>query len=382
MPFKEITAMSLRLEFVLLASAENANIRLLCRRFSISPTTGYKWLRRYRQAGSDSLQDASRRPLRSPRRTSSDLEQAICLLRQQHPAWGGRKLRARLLALGHKQVPSPSTITAILRRNQLIDPGVSESHKPFIRFQHPKPNDLWQIDFKGDFPLRTDRCYPLTVIDDHSRFVLGLIACRNQQASTTQSALEEIFRRYGLPYRMTMDNGAPWGQVRGQDSRWTKLTVWLLRLGMRVSHSRPHHPQTQGKDERFHRTLNLELLRGRAWRTISECQSEFDRWLEVYNCQRPHEASQMGVPAQHYQPSARAFPKELLAIEYGEGYIVRKVDKRGEISYKCGDYFIGTAFKGLRVGLRATSKEGEMEVYFLHQRIGRIDLSTGAVDHQ
>jgi len=362
MPFKEFTTMSQRLEFVLLASAEDANIRLLCRRFSISPTTGYKWLRRYRQAGSDSLQDASRRPLRSPHRTGSDIEHAICLLRQQHPAWGGRKLRARLLALGHKLVPSSSTITAILRRNQLIDPNLSESHKPFIRFQHPKPNDLWQMDFKGDFPLRTGRCYPLTVIDDPSRFVLGLIACQNQQASTTQSALEAIFRRYGLPYRMTMDNGAPWGEVRGQGSRWTKLTVWLLRLGIRVSHSRPHHPQTQGKDERFHRTLNLELLRGRAWRTISECQKEFDRWLEVYNCQRPHEALQMGVPAQHYQLSARAFPKELLAIEYGEDYIVRKVDKRGEISYKNGDYFIGMAFKGLRVGLRATSKEGEMEV--------------------
>ena len=382
MPFKEFTTMSQRLEFVLLASAEDANIRLLCRRFSISPTTGYKWLRRFREAGSDSLQDASRRPLRSPSRTSPDLEQAVCLLRQQHPAWGGRKLRARLLALGHKLVPSPSTITAILRRNQMIEPIASQQHKPFIRFQHPQPNDLWQMDFKGDFPLRTGRCYPLTVIDDHSRFVLGLIACQNQQASTTQSALEGIFRRYGLPYRMTMDNGAPWGEVRGQDSRWTKLTVWLLRLGIRVSHSRPHHPQTQGKDERFHRTLNLELLRGRAWRTISECQPEFDRWLEVYNCQRPHEALQMEVPAQHYQPSTRAFPKQLPAIEYGADYIVRKVDKRGQISYKCGDYFIGTGFKGLRVGMRATSKDGEMEVYFLHQRIGRIDLKTGAVDHK
>src|SRR5215216_96402 len=164
MPFKEFTTMSQRLEFVLLASAEDANIRLLCRRFSISPTTGYKWLRRYRSSGSDGLQDLSRRPEHSPRRTRSDLEQAACLLRQQHPAWGGRKLRARLLALGHKQVPSPSTITAILRRNQLIDPTVSESHKPFIRFQHPNPNDLWQIDFKGDFPLRQGRCYPLTVI--------------------------------------------------------------------------------------------------------------------------------------------------------------------------------------------------------------------------
>lgn len=362
MPFKEFTTMSQRLEFVLLASADNANIRLLCRRFCISPTTGYKWLRRYQDAGSDSLHDLSRRPLRSPRRTSPDLEQTVCFLRQQHPAWGGRKLRARLLALGHKHVPSPSTITAILQRNQLIDPIASEHHKPFIRFQHPKPNDLWQMDFKGDFPLPTGRCYPLTVIDDHSRFVLGLIACDNLRASTTQSALEGIFRRYGLPYRMTMDNGAPWGQVRGQGCRWTQLTVWLLRLGIRVSHSRPHHPQTQGKDERFHRTLNLELLRGRAWRTLTECQMEFDRWLEVYNCQRPHEALQMEVPAQHYQPSTRAYPQELLAIEYGADYIVRKVDKRGEISYKCGDYFIGTAFKGLKVGMRATSKQGEMEV--------------------
>jgi transposase InsO family protein len=381
MPFKEFTTMSLRLEFVLLASAENANIRLLCRRFSISPTTGYKWLRRYRTSGSDGLQDLSRRPEHSPGRTRSNLERAVCLLRQQHPAWGGRKLRARLLALGHKHVPSPSTITAILRRNQLIDPIASERHKPFIRFQHPKPNDLWQMDFKGDFPLRQGRCYPLTVIDDHSRFVLGLIACDNLRASTTQSALERIFRRYGLPYRMTMDNGAPWAVVRGQHCRWTQLTVWLLRLGIRVSHSRPHHPQTQGKDERFHRTLNLELLRGRAWRTISECQTEFDRWLEVYNCQRPHEALEMGVPASCYQPSTRAFPQELPAIEYAADYLVRKVEKRGQISYKCRDYFIGTAFEGLRVGLRTTGKEKEYEVYFLHQKIGRLDLRKGSMDH-
>jgi transposase len=157
MPWKESSIVSQRQEFVMLASAENANIRQLCRRFGISPTAGYKWLGRYQSDGLAGLKDQSRRPKNSPRRSSDEVEQAVVKLRQKHPTWGGRKLRARLEALQEPEVPSASTITAILHRHQLITPEASQDHKPWRRFEHPHPNDLWQMDFKGDFALEKGR---------------------------------------------------------------------------------------------------------------------------------------------------------------------------------------------------------------------------------
>ena len=374
MPWKESSTMSQRQEFVMLASADNANIRQLCRRFGISPTIGYKWLGRYQTDGLAGLKDQSRRPKNSPRRSSDKVEQAVVKLRQKHPTWGGRKLCARLKALKEPEVPSASTITAILHRHQLITPEATEQHKPYQRFEHPHPNDLWQMDFKGNFALEKGRCFPLTVLDDHSRFVTGLIACRDQTTGTVETSLSQIFRRYGLPYRMNMDNGVPWCAFVRNRRYWTRLGVWLVRLGIRVSFSRPHHPQTNGKDERFHRTLKLELLRDHAWRTFSQCQLEFDGWRQVYNCERPHEALGLATPVSRYQPSIRAFPERLPPIEYPLGEIVRKVDPIGMIKFENRKRYVGEAFRGLHVMLRQTTTEGIFEVFFLHQKIASLDL--------
>jgi transposase InsO family protein len=374
--------MSERHEFVRLATQAEANIRQLARRFSISPTTAYKWRERFLEDGVQGLQELSRRPHHSPLKSSRALEHAVCELRQQYPCWGGRKLRARLLALGHKCVPSPSTITSILHRHHLIDPAEAEHHRPFRRFEHAHPNDLWQMDFKGDFALGRGRCYPLTVLDDHSRFSLGVVACADQTTATTQRALTAIFRRYGLPWRMTMDNGRPWAVYRGGRSCYTQFSVWLIRLGVRVSHSRPHHPQTQGKDERFHRTLGIELLRDQLWASYQECQEAFDRWRETYNLIRPHEALGLAVPASRYEVSRRVFPESLPAIEYGAGEVVRKVGERGQVRYKQGKYFVGDAFRGLHVGLRPTARDGIWEVYFCHQAVGTIELKAVALSQQ
>jgi len=374
MPWKESTYMSQRHEFVLLATAPAANFSQLCRRFQISRKTGYKWRTRFLEAGPQALADLSRRPSHSPRRTPQSIEERVLALRAQHPGWGARKLRARLHALGHLDLPAQSTMTAILHRHQQIRPEESARHHSFRRFEHPHPNDLWQMDFKGDFMTGHGRCYPLTVLDDHSRFSLGLRACPSQHRQGVQDALTSIFRRYGLPWRMTMDNGYPWGVfIRGRCC-WTQLTVWLLRLGVRVSHSRPHHPQTQGKAERFHRTLKLELLRNYAWRDLSECQRSFDRWREQYNCERPHEALQMAVPASRYRHSVRPWPEQLPEVEYPADHLVRRVGKSGVISLRQRAYFIGEAFRGLDVGLRATTRDGLFEVYFCHQQISRLDL--------
>jgi len=372
MPWKEVSTMSQRLEFVTLASAEQANRRHLCRSFGISPTTGYKWLDRFHCTGSEGLQEQSRRPHHSPARTTTEIEEAVLNLRLQHPAWGGRKLRHRLLAHGHPQVPSASTITAILKRHHLIAREESRKHQAFHRFEHAAPNDLWQMDFKGDFALAPGRCYPLTVLDDHSRFALAICACSGPTTVLTKAALSSIFRRYGLPHAVTCDNGPPWGA--SAQSRYTELSVWLLRLGIRVAHSRPSHPQTQGKDERFHRTLKAEVLRYHAYESLAQWQAEFDRWRLIYNCERPHEALAMNVPASRYQPSRRVFPEQLPKIEYGPSDSVRKVRGYGHIKYEGREYHVGKAFRGLHVALRHTMTDGLLDVYFCQHKISSIDL--------
>jgi transposase InsO family protein len=372
MPWKEVSIMSQRLEFVTLATAENANIRHLCRCFGISSATAYKWLDRFRSDGANGLEDHSRRPHHSPTRTAAEMEEIVTKLRHKHPAWGGRKLEQRLLDLGQAGVPSPSTITAILQRHQLLDPKESAKHQAFLRFERAAPNELWQMDFKGEFKLPQGRCYPLTILDDHSRFAVALQACARNTRNITQTTLIQVFRRYGLPDRITCDNGSPWGS-RGR-GYYTGLGVWLMRLGVAVSHSRPHHPQTQGKDERFHRTLEAEVLRYQHGASLAQWQLYFDQWRVVYNTERPHEALSMAVPASRYQPSHRRYPEQLPPIEYGPADIVRKVRHYGHIKFEGREYHVGSAFYGLHVALRQTTTDGLFDVYFCHHKIGALDL--------
>lgn len=373
MPWQEVSIMSSRHEFVLLAQQPGVNIRALCRRFSISSATAYKWRARFAEAGVSGLTERSRTPHCSPRRTSAAVEQVILALRDQHPAWGARKLRARLIALGHLDLPAVSTLQAILQRQQRIDPQAALRHRPWQRFEHAVPNALWQMDFKGHFPLTQGRCHPLTVLDDHSRFNVGLDACADERTLTVQARLSALFRRYGLPERMTMDNGSPWGHDLAPP--YTSLTVWLIRLGIRVSHSRPYHPQTQGKDERFHRTLKAELLNGRVFRDLTQAQTGFDAWRTIYNQERPHQALGRAVPLSRYQLSPRTFPETLPAIEYGPDDQVRKVQGQGEISVHNRCFVVGKAFHGYPVALRPTQEANRLNVFFCHQLITQIDLA-------
>lgn len=385
MPWKEVSTMSLREEFVLLACQEGANIRQLCRRFSISPKTAYKWLQRFRQEGSAGLADRSRRPTNSPTRTLPNIETLVLQEREKHPAWGGRKLHATLVSQYPQlsmSIPHPNTITGILRRhNRLLGPFTPPhtSHE-WHRFEHPSPNDLWQMDFKGRFPtVNQGHCYPLTVLDDHSRFSLGVRACANEQGITVQSQLINIFRKYGLPVRMTMDNGNPWGDTMG--CAYSSFSVWLIRLGVAVSHSRPYHPQTQGKDERFHRTMKAEILYNKVFKDLEECQKRFDEWREEYNLHRPHEALGMKVPAARYKPSGHQYPEQLPTIEYPEvgtqGVVaVRKVQEGGDVKYKGKRWNVSKAFRGHAVALKQTHTEDVVHVYFCQHRICEIDLRT------
>ncbi|WP_444436198.1 IS481 family transposase [Pseudomonas sp. A6] len=368
MPWQEVSKMQVREEFVALASTPGANLRQLCRRFGISPNTGYKWLKRG-QAG-EGLEDRSRRPKRSPGRSPEDLEAHVVALRQEHPSWGARKLRQLLLNQG-VDAPAVSTVHAILLRHGCIQPEAGERCQPWQRFEHVAPNDLWQMDFKGHFPLAKGRCYPLTILDDHSRYALCLQGCSDERRETVQAHLIATFRRYGLPRRMTMDNGSPWGDT---EAHYTALEVWLMRQGIRTSHSSPYHPQTQGKDERFHRTLKVELLQGRVFDDLIHAQAAFDRWRGLYNQQRPHQALDMQVPQQRYQPSPLEYQEHPPAPQYDELDLVRKVQGKGEIYCQGRPYQVGKAFIGESVAIRPTTEEGQYNVYWSTHRIARIDL--------
>jgi transposase InsO family protein len=383
MPWQEVAVVSQRAEFVALALQEGANVRALCRRFGISPPTAYKWLRRYQSAGVAGLVDQSRRPHRSPRRTPPDVETLVISARDKHPAWGGRKLAAWLNEPDHNHthafVPPPSTVTEILRRaGRLSPPQQQQPQQPhrWQRFERAVPNELWQMDFKGHLPLGqgAGRLHPLTILDDHSRFAIGLEACANERGGTVQQRLIELFRRYGLPDRMLMDNGSPWGVGWHAPHALTQLGVWLLRLGIRVSHGRALHPQTQGKDERFHRTLKAELLQGPPFPNLAHAQLAFDAWRDVYNLERPHEACGLEPPVRRYRPSERAYPEQLPSIEYAPDDQVRRVNKEGAISYRNRDYQVGLAFRGQTVAVRPTLVDGIFEVYFVRQCLRRIDL--------
>jgi transposase InsO family protein len=373
MPWKDVSIMSQREEFVALADQEGANVRQLCGRFGISRKTAYKWRARYAAGGTEALADQSRRPRGSPGQTSAAVEAAVLAVRQKHPAWGGRKIRARLQALGQTEVPAASTITAILRRHGCINPEEADRHRAFERFEHAAPNDLWQMDFKGHVAMADGRrCHPLTVLDDHSRYAVGLRACADERGTTVAQELTELFRVYGLPRRMLMDNGSPWGDEGGQP--YTALTVWLLRLGVGISHGRPRHPQTQGKDERFHRTLKAEVLRYQPLTDLADSQRRFDAWRLTYNVHRPHEALGMAVPCNRYQPSTRAYPEILPAIEYGPGDAVRKVQNGGWFSYAGKEYRVSSAFQGQPIALRPMDVDGKREVWFCHHCLGSLDL--------
>jgi len=371
MPWPVKDLIIVRREFVTLAGGPDANVRQLCRRFGISPTTAYKWLKRQATGEPAALANRSRRPRHSPNQTLPEVEQVIVALRQRHPAWGARKLQRRLQDLGCVALPAASTITGILHRQGLISPAQSQASTPFHRFERSQPNELWQIDFKGHFPLKQGRCHPLCAVDDHSRYNVLLQACAHPQEHVVQTHLINAFRRHGLPDAVLWDNGSPWGSGQGD---YSTLDVWLLRLGVRVSHGRPYHPQTQGKEERFHRTLATEVLQQGGWIDCPHVQQEFDRWQPVYNTERPHQALGMATPAQRYRPSQRDYPESLPPVQYDVGIETRRVDAAGWISYQGRPWKMGRAFIGQTVGLRSHPAAERNQVIFLTQVIKELDL--------
>jgi transposase InsO family protein len=371
MTWRVSTVVDERCGLVRALKAGDESVAVVCRRFGVSRQTAYKWLEREALEGETGLVDRSRRPKTSPRRTAPDMEERICGLRREHPAWGGRKLHHRLKKLGVEGVPSPSAITDILTRNHLLADD-RRLKRDWQRFEAAHPNEMWQMDFKGDFALASGRCHTLTILDDHSRFNLCLQAYGDQRRGTVQEQLRRVFATYGLPETILVDNGPPWGNgFRPQPH--TRLSAWLISLDVRVSHGRPYHPQTRGKDERFHRSLDEEVLLGQKWQDLSQVQAALDPWREVYNHERPHEALAYEVPSSRYRVSERELPQRPPAPDYLNTDLVRRVQALGEISFRGKTLRIGKAFSGQPVALRAED-DGLWEVYYYNQRVRRVDL--------
>jgi transposase InsO family protein len=372
MSWKETNKMSLKKEFVALAQGDSVNMSELCRRFNISRQTGYVLLKRYEEQGFEGLNERPRNPKTSPNKTNKLMAETIVAIRLRHPCWGGRKIHAYLKNLGHNEVPASSTISKILKNHGLIiTDSTAQTH--FKSFEHEHPNSLWQSDFKGHFACGSGRCHPLTILDDHSRYCLCIKASPDETGQRVKSFYIEVFNKYGIPKQMNFDNGAPWGSIFAA-CRYTTFAIWLIDLGIKVSYSRPRHPQTNGKIERFHRTLKAEVIKPCHFENFSEAQSKFDEWISIYNHDRPHEAIDMQAPATRYKPSYRAYPREVLDYEYSEDYDMQNIDKRGRLRLLGRTIFVGVPFSERTLGIRSTNEDGVLEIYYRHQKLGKINL--------
>ena len=370
MPWESKTVETIREEFVAKALIDGCNFSQLCREYHISRTTGYEWVNRYKD-GYD-LKDRSHAPRNRPHKTSAEMEELVLELRDKQPTWGPRKLHRNLVNRGIQEVPVPSTIAAILKRNDLITPEESEKHTPWKRFVRDFPNDLWQMDYKGHFALtNTQRCHPLTILDDHSRYSLCIEAKDNERYEPTKASIERVFYEFGMPNTILCDNGPPWGDAHGG---YTVCEIWLMQLDILPIHGRVKHPQTQGKDERFHRTLKEDLILRKPMHSIEHAQQQFDDFRHCYNNERPHEALKLEVPAKIYRKSKRQYKLEPQEPEYESGRNLRKVNANGYVSIERKRYYIGESFIGKYLEIQPEVSD-EIALCYGDFSIARLDLN-------
>lgn len=370
MPWECKTLEHTRQEFIAKAIAKTDSISALCREYGISRPTAYKWIERYKNG--DALSDKSHEPLFKPFKTSPYIEELILNARVNHPTWGARKLKRFLLNKGYDNLPAISTISDILKRNGCISKHESETHTPWKRFEKDYPNQLWQMDFKGHFAmLNNDRCHPLTILDDHSRYSLCIDAKDNEQWIYTKTSIERVFSEYGLPGAILCDNGKPWGDNR---NGYSLFDLWMMQLNILPIHGRPLHPQTQGKEERFHRTMKNDLLLRVPIHNIEHAQKEFDNFRYCYNYERPHGALNLDVPAKHYKPSNKPYHHILCEPQYDSGDCLRKVNCKGYISLNSQRYFLSETLIGKYLKI-INNPDDTVNLCYGNFQIAKIDLN-------
>lgn len=376
MPWKTMDVREQRVSFVVTANRGEESFQSLCQEFGISRPTGYLWLARYRREGLAGIAERSRRPRSSPERTAPELEAEVVALRQRYPDWGARKLQVLLRRRGIEL--ARSTIHRVLLRHGLI--GDHDRHRPALqRFERGAPNELWQMDFKG--PLQKgDAVGPLSVIDDHSRYVLVLKTVASTGGELVREHLEDAFGDCGLPEAMLMDHGIPWWSAQSPHG-YTKLSLWLMKQGIELHWGRIRHPQTQGKVERFHGELQRALDRRRPpW--SQDLQAWLDQFRWEHNHLRPHEALGMETPVSRWRPSERRYDPHPAAWVYPPGSRVLKIDSDGKIELKSEHWLISRALTGERV--RLVTIQERVLVYYCRTLVRELDLAgqqSSIVDH-
>lgn len=371
MPWESRTVEEQRREFAQ-AALQCRNFSALCREFGIDRHTGYKWKERY--AAQESLADKSRRPHTSPGRTPEAVEQQILAIRQENPGWGARKIRDILLQEGWPNVPCAKTVNNILNRYGCISREESLKRKPFVRFEKDLCNQMWQTDFKGEFRMADGKyCYPLDILDDHSRFVIR-IAPRLGTANVVIPVFTEAFREFGMPNSVLSDNGA---QFAGFRNGYTQFERWLMDLDILPIHGRIKHPQTQGKIERFHRTMKQELLNHTTIANIEDAQAKFSTWRDKYNNLRPHEALGMKRPGEVYQPSQREYKEKIEKFEYGGAHHVIKVNSWGYVRFDKWQVYLSETMIGQYIEFRTTPDGESFVACYRNFKIAEFDTQDG-----
>lgn len=382
MPWDERTRMDQRVRFIGAFSSCQYTMTELCREFGICRKTGYKWAWRYAAEGLDGLQDRSRAPTRCPHRTESRCEQALIAERKKHPLWGPRKL----LVLLRKQHPTwswpaPSTAGQILKRHGLVKSRRGRRRRAAVerpQIQAQRPNDLWTADFKGEFRMgNRELCYPLTVADQMSRF---LLACEGKSSVAyvgVRPAFERLFDEYGLPARILTDGGAPFAAPHSV-RRLSRLSVWWIRLGIEPVLIQPGHPEQNGCHERMHRTLKQATVRPPA-ANMSRQQVCFDRFRQEYNELRPHESLDMKPPADLYTSKGRPYEKEVPEVTYPGHYEVRRVRQKGDIKWQGRRLFVSHSLERQSLGFEEID-EGLWSLYFGPVLLGRYDERDRCLD--
>lgn len=374
MPWSQTSPMDQRTQFIADYLREVLSVTELCDLYGISRKTAYKWIERYLRQGPAGLEERSRRPQLSPNRTPDEVTEALLEARRRHPSWGGEKL----LTLVHKRhprwdLPHRSTVCDILNRHGMVAKKRQRRH-----IGHPgkptslilAPNDLWSAHFKGQFKTGNGRyCYPLTVADSYSRYLLGCQGLNSTSVAEAKPVFTRLFREYGLPKRIRTDNGVPF--ATSTLARLSRLSAWWVRLGILPEFIEPGKPQQNGRHERVHRTLKDETTRPAAG-SLPAQQRKFNVFIDEFNNERPHEALDQQTPAACYRPSPRAMPEKIPPFVYPDRFEVRYVSGNGGIRWNRDWVNVSTACIGKHVGLEEIDN-GVWNVYFGPLKLGRLN---------
>jgi putative transposase len=378
MPWKELDVVNLRTEFALRSMDRTIVFKDLCNEYGISRKTGYKWKKRFLEEGIHGLYDLVRRPKSCPQQLPEETVCEIVRFKLLHLAWGPKKIR-ELYLRGYGEAPSVSSFKRVLDKAGLVKHRRKRRQhnlKRLTQMMKPQaPNDIWTVDFKGWWRIKSNRrCEPLTIRDEYSRYILAISAMESPSTRAVRREFERVFSLYGMPRIIRSDNGTPFASSQAPLGL-SKLSAWWIGLGIRLDRIAPGHPEQNGGHERMHKDIRMEL-QGVIEGDLSHHQHAFDIWQRTFNFERPHEALNMKVPADIYRRSSLNY-REVYNIEYSDDYITRKIDTSGRVGINNKHIFISSALSGWNVGLKYLSND-RMELWFDYLRIGEIDLKAEA----